>query len=260
MPKLTEDFKKMPWQKKEKAGWVYMQGDDPPLVYLKEPIHVVKFGYEVERHDILEKLGTEAWDAKEGPPPAVGAAKPFRVKIGHDTKKYIADFHPRFENYRRLMARHFHELAGAVGARNLDKLRIEINDRMIEAHIQTELKKRMKAGAERKVWTKTFAETHPEAKSEEWRGPWEISATRVVKTGTYYPGTHGSWSMDGEWDQEYPCLVGQQTHVLLLVRHRNFGKMQFFEGFKGFGEAFVVDRKNTYDARQELVAQILMAE
>lgn len=238
-----------------RSGWVPIPRGN--AVALLEPIHVKRWGYEVDRDTVLAKLLQEA-----------NAAQSDRILIADRVTPhlFIAQYHPKFKTYWEKMApavqqaiSSLHEIREGEGWLDFEaeeKLIHDLHFKVVEKYVRQIVKERMWSQQERKLWTEVFGDNA--LKSGAWRGPWSVLYKRVVKTGTYYPATGGSSGGGFECEPEPASLCGEKTHVLLWVEHAPLTGISFRRDVEQLSGQFVVERSNTIEWSNQRVADILM--
>ena len=215
------------------------------VVALKEPIQVVKWGYEVTRQDILEKMSNDVLS--------------FNGKPEHSG---IALGHPKFAHYReilpdvmmKLTASISDSLAGQIQEfdstdeqRKAD-LEARLHYAVVETVVREEVGKHLVQGTERKLFTKAI-DTNNKGR---WKSPWTVTHKRVVKTGKYRPSSEYV-SYEGEHEYDSGGLDDMKTHVLFKLYREHL------DGFPSNGQLeIIVDKENTYEFAGERAAELLM--
>jgi hypothetical protein len=235
--------------KTRRGGWVPVPRGNP--VALLEPVHVKRWGYEVDRDTVFAKLIEEAQALTVGTLSGVERSGPHL---------FIAQHHPKFKTYWEKMApavqgaiSSLHEIRDGEGWLDFEaeeKLIHDVHFKVVEKYVHQIVKERTWKTQERKLWTENFAGS-PLA-SGAWRGPWSVLYKRVVKTGTYYPATGGSEDCDPA------CLAAEKTHVLLWVERQVWNAPMSRRDEDALVGQFIVERTNTIEWSQQRVADILM--
>lgn len=226
-------------------GWTPIRNGKP--LGISEPTYIKRWGYEVDRSTVLDKLFSEA----TGHNPSAkrdDREKPHRI---------IAHRHPVFSDYWKVVPNLMTEALKLLPLRDAEKV-VHANHReVVEAYVRNVVREQMVREQKRTLWKKSFLETLPPAavNAESWRGPWEPIGKRVVKTGTYSPESGGPNDY-GDSDYEPASLVDAKTHVLLLIRYAEHGLL--LPGRNGLCGLFVIERAISYDWRCEKVARTLM--
>ena len=209
------------------------------LIGLQKPECVQRWGYEVDRKIVLERLRKEALKLME--------EETLGRPLDLNEHVMIAQHHPTFSSVREALK----TIRGAIVSVSGEGVMPEIFHELVEAHIQNVVAKCKRTGQQRKLWMETIGGSEG---GEGWRGPWRVLAKRIVKTGTYEAASGGGRDYFGEQDDYEPaCLCNQKAHVLLLAEHWDDR-----EG-KWLGE-ITVERTNTFPWECEQAAQKLMEE
>ena len=247
---------------RKKAGWVPIPGDQ--MVSLLTPIYVKRWGYEVSRETVLQKLLEEAYKA------VPGASAPIFVGVGDHPHLTIAQRHPMFKKYWESMPQSFdkiletldfEEKGGKIDLRvlnyNVNSLLHDIHWKVVEHFVQAVVDEQRRKTQARKLFTASFEETHDKkvVAAGTWRGPWIVRFRRIVKTGTYHPCSGGG----PDWEPDPPHLSHEKTHVLYWLDYAPRYKDNFDDKYKGL-ETVYVEKSNTVDWACEKSARVLMGE
>jgi hypothetical protein len=234
---------------RRRRGWAPVPKGKP--IALLEPIHIKRWGYEVDRQTVLDKLMAEACADDNGN----------RKTFIEDQNPHltIAQRHPLFRKYWELMPGAFnlalHELQESYEGRKIDfqiesKLVYDVHWKVVEHYVQQIVRAQMGREQERKLWTDGFSSNS--VASGSWRGPWDVLYKRVVKTGRYYPAT------GGDEDCDPAMLCDEKTHVLFWVERARLPGMKFVRDADNLGGQFIVERSNTVEWSNQRSAEILM--
>lgn len=232
-----------------RGGWVPVPRGK--AIALLDPIHIKRWGYEVDRETVLAKMVEET---KEFLPDKIFV--PDRV----NPHLLIAEYHPKFKTYWEKMApsvrdaiSSLHELKKGDGWLDFEaeeKLIHDVHFKVVERYVRQIVKERMWKQQERKLWTGGFNDSV--LASGAWRGPWVALYKRVVKTGMYHPATGGSEDCD-------PASLGnEKTHVLLWIEREAPPWPTTRKGDEELTGQFIVERTNTTDWAHQRVSDILM--
>jgi hypothetical protein len=216
------------------------------MVALKEPVQVVKVGYEVGRDEIMEQLAREASPVPADAPTGFeGDYFPFKDFVFHVVSGHNLLW--KYWNDRENFRKHLDSLLGdALGSADIGEVLQSIDMAVVRRMVRARVRQELVGNRKRILWTEPIEGDADES----WRGPWAVRGWRMATTGTYTPGYGGGYG--GGEDEEGPSIRNVKHHVLLLVEWVGEGGLR--------GGSYVVEKGNTYPWTNVATANTLMEE